>query len=188
MSRIDPSLKNTPFEQAYFEWLYNLIIREECIPSYWLLAKHLHRREYYWFVPNDDNRGEDGKLLRDMFVDQYNGPVPEWFDGPCSVFEMMVGLTIRMEEILSDPTIEDRTQEWFLMFLRNLGLIEYTDGNYPYPSCGLQVDEAIDMLLERTYSRTGRGGLFPLQGSTNDQTKVEIWYQLMEYLAQNYEV
>jgi hypothetical protein len=40
-------------------------------------------------------------------------------------------------------------------------------------------------VIWRTYDRRGHGGLFPLQRSNRDQRRVEIWYQLSEYLLQD---
>ena len=50
-----------------------------------------------------------------------------------------------------------------------------------------KVDYYVDKLLGRDYFRDGFGGLFPLKHAKKDQRKVEIWYQLQNWLMENYE-
>ena len=42
----------------------------------------------------------------------------------------------------------------------------------------------IKRFLERAYNRSGRGGLFPIKRVLKDQRRVEIWYQMMDYISQ----
>lgn len=44
------------------------------------------------------------------------------------------------------------------------------------------VDEAIWRLLNRTYDRDGKGGLFTIRGWKRNAREAEIWHQLMAYL------
>jgi hypothetical protein len=43
------------------------------------------------------------------------------------------------------------------------------------------------VLNKREYFPSGKGGLFPLENPREDQTKVEIWYQMHAYVMENYE-
>ena len=43
-------------------------------------------------------------------------------------------------------------------------------------------------MLAREYSDNGHGGLFPLKNPKKDQRKVEIWYQMTEYINENYPI
>ena len=48
------------------------------------------------------------------------------------------------------------------------------------------VDNIIDTFLDRDYEANGDGGLFPLLAPQEDQTEVELWYQLSAYYMENY--
>ena len=78
----------------YFYWLYNLVCgyRYAREISYELLLKHMHKKEFKYVIPIDQNRDIDGCDLRWRFavdmgpdVDPYL--IEESLQGPCSVFE-----------------------------------------------------------------------------------------------------
>jgi hypothetical protein len=48
------------------------------------------------------------------------------------------------------------------------------------------VNQILTNLVERTYQKNGKGGLFPLKQPAKDQRRVEIWYQMAAYLNENY--
>lgn len=171
----------------YFTWLSNLININQSHDSYFLLAKILHAREYKWFVPNDDNRAEDGKKLREEFADESRYDITRVLNHhPCSMLEMLIGVARRIEDFMYDASEGDRTERWFWEILGNVGLDRYTDSKYADPYSRETINILIDTVLERTYRRDGKGGLFPLRTSRRDQRKVEIWYQMCAYLTENY--
>lgn len=172
-------------DDAYFEWLYSLIgavNNRNPDRSYWALARKLHSTEFTWSVPNDDNRVEDGKELRLEFINstryQLDDPHNLWIDLGCSMFEMLIALA-RIAAFESDRSVT----EWFWRFMHNLELEEYSDRIYEI-SIDEEVEEVLERLNERTYSASGRGGLFPLRNSREDQRNVELWYQLSAYLLE----
>lgn len=170
-------------DDRYLEWLYKSIgsvSNKNPNRSYWKMANQLYRKPFRWIIPNDDNRAEDGKYLREEFISELhimdvdNG----WFALECSVLEMLIALS-RRTSFESQGTPGD----WYWKFLDNLGLRSYTDAVYD-EAVALEIDAAIDLLLERKYKRNGAGGLFPLQNATRDQRKVELWYQMSMYLLE----
>ena len=172
--------------EEYFEWLTYVV---NIGKDHTELARMLHNREFYSICSNDQNRVDDGKMLRNIFRDEtlYNNYAS--IDRPnCSVLEMLVALAIRMESILEDPNEGDRTVIWFWEILDNLGLSKYTNYNIKYGAGNpvTEINDIVDNLVERRYKRSGEGGLFPLKNATKDQRKVEIWYQLSSYLLENY--
>lgn len=174
----------------YFQWLCAITKIDSSAKSYWILAKELHKKEFYWTVPNDDNRGQDGKDLRDKFAENngYNDDEISCLDGPCTMLEMLIALSRRIEDTMADPDKGDQTVKWFWMLLKNVGLDKYTDEDYA-DLCGtIMVNQILDEILDRTYKRSGKGGLFPLKKPEKDQRKVEIWYQMCAYLLENYYV
>jgi hypothetical protein len=143
--------------------------------------------EFYSLIPNDDNRGEDGKQLRLEFIEEV-GPTwaPSLPQGPCTVLEMMIGLSRRLEFETMSSRWERSPAEWFWVLIDNLGL-EWCD-NFAYKSVTKvsQTREKVSQMLERHYDFDGNGGLFPLNNPKKDQRRVEIWYQMSAYVLENY--
>lgn len=169
----------------YFHFLEDIAMGDD--RDYTLLLEDMHSIDFYSLVPNDDNREEDGKQLRKRFLKSgANKPLSLCSDDPCSVLEMLIGLAFRIENDLCDSPSEKSVKECFWILISNLGLT-WCD-NYSYHEEGGKEDilHKIQILLDRKYHRTGKGGLFPLKHSTKDQRQVEIWYQMAEYLLENY--
>jgi hypothetical protein len=171
---------NKPLDELYLNWLYAQIDDiEETNKSHthWNLANLLYKKEFIWFIPNDDNRVEDGRYLRHEFIEDL-GLVdvdPDWMALGCSVLEMLIGLSRRMS-FLADGNPRD----WFWHLIDNLAL-RYNDRR-KIPEAF--VDDVLTTLICRTYKRTGHGGLFPLRRARHDQREVEIWSQLSAYLTE----
>lgn len=181
--------------QEYFSWLYKQIGNQK--HGYNRLCQELHNKPFRWSVSNDDNRCADGLELRDTFVEEKNldenhVEVAYWLKAECTVFEVLVALANRMNYFLYDLNHqEDHTSKWFLEMLTNLGLDNFDDRRSQddrfSPVTEAQIDELLEKFLSRAYDFYGRGGLFPLKRRPlKDQTDVEIWYQLMNYLNENY--
>lgn len=173
-------------EQDYFHWLCEMMDVERMDRSYWLLAKDLWSTEFYSLVPHDENRAMDGLALREEYLDVTNYPRYVHIEGECTVLEMLVALARRIDFEMSDPYVErDSSVHWFWEMIDNLGLSEFTDENYVDLNGIVEVEIILARFLERAYRRNGSGGLFPLMRSSSDQRKVEIWYQMNEYLMEN---
>lgn len=172
-------------DDVYFEWLYQEIgsVRNRNPErTYWELCKKLYMTEFNWFVPNDDNRVEDGKELRLQFLDSaglYEDEVDrDWLNLECSFLEMLIALA-RLAAFESDGS----SVEWFWRFMHNLELDRYSDAIYEV-AIDEEVAEVLDRLNRRTYSADGVGGLFPLRNAIHDQRTIELWYQLSSYLQE----
>ena len=167
----------------YFEYLCELVdtIRFARQNSYRKLLMHLHNIEFTWFVPNDDNRADDGIQLRRRFaLDRDDISLQRYLNGPCSVLEMMVALSVRCEEGTMDNTdYGNRTGQWFWGMINNLGLNSMRDSNFDRN----YVDDVIARLLNREYEPDGKGGLFTVKHCSHDLRTVEIWTQLSWYLG-----
>ena len=166
----------------YFEWMFDLVCgtRYSKRISFRKLLIYLHDTEFRYSIPMDENRAEDGMNLRYRFallreIDDF----AEYLDGPCSVLEMMIALSIRCEEnIMDDPGIGDRTGQWFWGMINNLGLGSMTDNQFDI----YYVEDVIERFLDREYEPDGKGGLFTVRHCDRDLTTVEIWHQLCWYL------
>lgn len=169
----------------YFEWLYDKVCKNRFPEriTYRKLLMALHDIDFRYSIRKDGNREEDGFNLRYRFANKYYyedvADTLIFLDRPCSVLEMMVALAVRAEEdIMDDPSIGDRTGQWFWGMIVNLGLGGMSDDRFDRRI----VDISIDRMLDREYEPNGKGGLFTVKHRNEDMRDVEIWYQLNWYL------
>ena len=167
----------------YFEWLCEVVDSKRFSKhvSYRKLLMHLHNIEFTWFIPYDDNRADDGIMLRRKYaLAHHDEELSDYISGPCSVLEMMAALAIRCEESIMDDTLfGNRTGQWFWGMIRNLGLSPMNDSNFDAEF----VDDVISRFLNREYEPDGKGGLFTIKNCDHDLRTVEIWRQLSWYLG-----
>lgn len=166
---------------AYFDWLYELVCKNRFAKeiSFRKLFAYLHSTEFRYFIDKDENRAEDGIMLRRRFYTQTEQNVERYFNGPCSVLEMMIALALRCEQsIMDDPRLGNRTGQWFWRMVTNLGLGAMTDERFDKE----YVSEAVERFLNREYEPNGKGGLFTVKHCDHDLREVEIWIQMLWYL------
>ena len=181
-----------PLEEQYFVWLYGMIgVVRNRNPhrSYWNLAKLLYTTEFIYFVPNDDNRAEAGRLLREEFLDQNHyswrqTEIDNLLDPECSLLEMLIAFARRADFHSFHGTMEGGAGGWFWKFMENVGLNQYTDAELKHGRLE-EVERILERINKRTYKANGQGGLFPLKRPKEDQRHVELWYQLSAYLLEN---
>lgn len=170
-----------PIDELYFQWLYSQVGSENVrnrSKTYWELLRELHKKEFVWIVPNDDNRAEDGRDLRQEFLSETNiEPEADWLRLGCSMLELLIGLSRRLA--FGD---DGEPRDWFWHLMDNLGLRIYNDARIRSLE---RIDEILDRVIWRTYEPDGTGGLFPLKQPAQDQREVELWYQLSAYLLEN---
>lgn len=171
---------------SYFDFLCGLVGGKY---EYSRLLAQLHGVEFYSLVPNDDNRGADGEQLRNIYIDEV-GPTraPSLPKSPCTVLEMLIGVAYRLEFELLGGNYERPAKDWFWVLIDNLGLEWFVDTNFTQYNVLSEVDEKVQILLERQYNTDGSGGLFPLSYPQKDQRRVEIWYQMSAWVIENYPI
>jgi hypothetical protein len=165
--------QTNPIDFEYYEWLISQIF----IPngkSYRDLFEIMHNTEFVWTIPNDDNRIQDGLDLRSEFSDNR---VLKLNLGGVTLLEILVSLSRRVAF-----TAGGNQEQWAWRLLKNLRLTKKSD-SLTEEDIG-QVKDILDALIWRTYQRDGRGGFFPLKNPEEDQTKVEIWYQMNKYVIE----
>jgi len=177
----------------YFEWMYSTVFTDSdgnYIPNYHDLMQYLDSRSFNYTIPLDGNRESDGISLRYTYGWKMGIPNPviatELDFYPCSVLEVMVALSCRMEsDIMGDYIYGDRTNIWFFSMLQSLGLDDMTDENFDEEYTKI----VIDNFLNRNYESNGKGGLFTVKDPHKDMRLVEIWDQAMwflnEYVEEN---
>lgn len=166
-----------PLEETYFRWLCAKVIPRHSDIYYGLLLV-MYKTEFVWMhqAHGDHNRAAEGIELRLDFLRETNVYQDRlWFDQPCSVLEALIALARRANFQFDTWGVD----EWFWLFIKNLGLEDYrriSDGDIP------AITDVLNRFIWRTYEADGRGGLFPLQEPKRDQRRIEIWYQFCDYV------
>lgn len=162
------------FEENYFNWLCTKAVDPQHHEYHGLLTI-LHRTEFVWVHPMDSNRAEDGIELRTDFLRETGfSAESEWMEQPASMLEVLLAFANRAQFQTDMPV-----RNWFIRFLANLELEHYhrvSASDIP------EIEEILYRFIWRTYRPDGYGGLFPIQSTTRDQRKVELWYQFFEYV------
>lgn len=166
-------------EYEYFEWMYQIVLGK----GYRKLLSYLYDIPFKFILDMDYNRICDGCDLRYKFG--HDAHIPSRVidlklgNVECSVLEMMVALSLRMEEsILCDPDYGDRTSIWFWEMIKSLGLYHMDDDNFD----DQLVCVVIERFMNRDYKPNGRGGLFTVRNARCDMRDVDIWYQMCMYV------
>lgn len=163
-----------PIESEYFDWLCAKVL----VPNthnYCELMRILYTTEFVWSIFGDKNRSEDGIELRNSFLNESGWEIDYlWYEEPCSLLEFFIALGMR-----AAFQTEMCTKDWFWVFLANLGLDEYRQVS---SSDERVINGILGTFVWRRYDEYGRGGIFPLDRTRQDQRKVEIWYQFNEYI------
>lgn len=172
----------------YYDWLRDTVCGEWSPRevSFHRLMMYLFNADYIPACEMDDSREKDGINLRYRFADEISVPYAEIdkrFDRvPCSMLEMMVALSIRIEEhIMEDISAGNRVGQWFWNMIVSLGLGSMDDKRFDEH----RAEYIIDRFMRRDYQPNGQGGLFTVMNTTEDMRSIDIWYQLMQYLNEN---
>lgn len=168
-------------EYHYLDYLKDLVGENET-SMYNILLNSMYETNFYSDVEMDINRIKDVEILRDNYLNLIHDDPKfrifrrEVYGKPASLLEVLVRLSERISEIVDHPC-----EFWFAEMLSNLGLDRLNDDEFDK----YEYEEIVKNLLDRTYCKDGKGGLFPLKNAKKDQRKVEIWYQMQEYLIEN---
>lgn len=181
---------------GYFTWLVNLIRPETLDFDYFHLCSYLSDIKFE--LPDkhhtmDVNRITDALDLRADFIGYLSecdvyvpvGTDKHFFNQTTpSVFEVLVALARRIErDIMYDNEKGDRTHKWFWIMMDNLDLTRARDNGW-YKEYEDFVSEKIDIWMHHKFGSNGKGSLFPLDNPNIDQTKLDIWSQMTNYLSE----
>lgn len=166
----------------YFNWLCDKIVQNNEQKSNEKLLKFLFNRDYIWVIPMDENRAGDGIWLRREFSSEKNYTKKPLSGEPCSVLEMLVALSIRIEDdVMYDWEMGDRTGDWFWIMVKNMGLLR-----------SVLWDKCLENFHQRTYKNGGLGCPFRMKNMDEKEfemfKKEELWNQFLDYLSENFEV
>jgi hypothetical protein len=168
-------------ESSYFEWLVDRT--GDIGLGYRRLLEIAHEIDFFSCVPNDDNRAAEGLYLRDEYRADTGFYVD--LDRGCTLLEMMIALSARMNDVAWDRDDPYKENYWFWVMIANLNLMDYFDESWDPLSDGV-VRNLLKRVVNRTYRSNGKGGLFPLVNpGDRDQREVEVWYQMQSWLGEN---
>lgn len=170
---------NKNVKDIYYDWIYNQIC-DNRFDYYGRLIDKLFNTEFRYSIVEDENRYEDGLSLRYKFsyATGVDTNVPE-MEFPCTVLEMMVALSIRLEtQFMHKMSKGCRTSQWFWEMVFNMGLNDMVNENYNEK----KVNIILKRFLDRNYNKNGKGGLFVIDGLDKDLRDYEIWCQACWYL------
>ena len=179
-------------QEEYFQWIVSQIDNRNYIDvsQYKQLLMCLHSVSFIPVLPLDHNRSAEGVMLRYNFRyesgygDMYDVVVPENMTHGCTMLELMLSLSISIEDTMSNSAYGNRVALWFAFMLNSMGIARFTDDAFDL-ACVLA---AISRVNSRTYQPDGSGGLFTIPDSPVDLRFEELWFQanrFMEYYLQN---
>ena len=187
---MDSSIDAEQLTRLYLIWLGGKVTRSS---RHTELMEILFNKQFVWVVANDSNRIQDAlDLRREFLLDAHFGKVfqvPEagklgqntieqFRSNEASVLEVLIGISRRLSFLAGGIA-----EVWAWKLVENLELHHMKD---PLSAKKRdEINEVLDSLIFRTYQKNGQGGFFPLGYPDDDQTKVEIWYQMSAYIEEN---
>ncbi len=161
---------------AYLEWLSAQVVPNRQ-RNFQELFYILYTKEFFYVVAGDNSRIQDVHELRHACFREFGVKPYVTTDvlGPVSVLEVLIALSKRLAwQTDSEPG------PWAWQLLVNLQLDTYS-GRISR-RLAEEIDGMLDRLIWRQYQPDGVGGFFPLSWPQQDQTEVELWYQMSAYL------
>ena len=161
----------------YMQWLIETFDGED----YQCLFKHLMTIPFRYSVQLDANLIPCVRDLRDKMGKDYDGP-----KGRATVLEILCALAVECEDhIMHNDKYGNRTAQWFWIMLYNLGINTYDDTHYNNRTAE-DVDDKVDIFLDRAYDYYGEGSIFVVNRPYQDMRVAPLWEQMNWYLSENY--
>lgn len=165
----------------YGNWLIEKINNRHS-HKYTKLLHFLHESPFIAYLDRDEDRLEDGIMLRDEFCSENKVPIYIFDYQYCTVLEMLVALALRIDNEWNGDPGEEHPEKIFWEMLKNLKLDKFTDQKFDND----RVLEILGIWITRGFDYDGNGSIFPLKDTNRDQRNCEIWKQMQEYLSENY--
>lgn len=172
-------------QEKYFDWLCSWVCdHKRSKRKYYYLLKLLFETDFIYLKQFDMNRAIDGEDLRYRFRDETGLEVFDpGFKTQCRVLEMLVALSIRIQnDYMDNPIDGDQTSRWFWDMIFNLELLEFDNAHYDYDTAYYRLMR----FLTCKYDYDGRGGLFTIQDPDMPVYDMEIWTQADIWVDQNF--
>lgn len=181
---------------AYLKWLLDRMnYKRHGKGKYGRLMRALNEKEFTCAVLLDENRIYDALQLRKQYLDETFSKQHKIFGddlmaycpnmvifGPekCSCLEMFAALSIRCETEITGEPGRDKLERMFWIALDNLGFSKYNDEHFNRGE--------VDTVLEKFMDHSDNFCPFPYKKSDVDWKRIDIWYAMRLYLADNLEL
>lgn len=167
------------YQKRYLQWLCRFL---GDVSGYSKLLDYLYQVDFVWIIPMDENRAKDGLNLRNRFCDLYSFDTVQlqeiFGNKPCSMLEMMIALSIRIEDDFMGTENSNQIPRWFWSMIFSMGLQFNKDETFNSD----KVDSIILQFIEHRYGPDGRGSLFHVPMRNVDFRNLQIWDQMNYWL------
>ena len=185
----------------YFNWLTSLVDRPPNGKKYSNLFGCLHKYAFKAINIFDKNRQNDAIELRKVYCNSMYYKIHVFSDYPettllhddnlnfCTFLELLICLSKRMEfEMTSDSSMDYSMNRWFWELISNIGFTKFDDEHWDEFNSEDEIAKQIVLINEREYQDNGYGGLFPINEPPYIMRKLQLWYQMMKYLQEKYDL
>lgn len=185
----------------YFKWLTSLVDNPPNGKKYSNLFACLHKYAFNAINNFDKNRQNDAIELRKVYCNSIYYKIYVFCNCPetmllhednlefCTFLELLICLSKRMEfEMTSDSDMDYSMNRWFWELISNIGFTKYDDEHWDKFNSEDEIAERIVLINERKYADNGDGGLFPINEPPYNMRKLQLWYQMMKYLQEKYDL
>lgn len=162
----------------YLKWLLKECnLNNSFYVKYKELLSYLLETDFVYVIEKDRNRALDGLDLRDKYYEDTGYEYDEDCD-TCSVLEMLIALSIRVDDEYTGYPGEEHPEDIFLEMFNNLQLNRFKGVGFSYE----EVDEILNIWMYRQFQPDGSGSIFMIEDPYVDQREIEIWDQMQEFL------
>lgn len=177
-------VRSTVDRYLYIDWLVDCVnVMED--RDYSDLLYRLSEIEFYPLINYDEDRGDDGIALRELWVIE-TGIQSDLDFGGASVLEVLIGIAKRIEFQLFGSHYID---EWdyvkvFWDMIWNLGLEEFS-GTLSRDTFE-EIHRIVTLWLNREYFRHKKGNIFIIENDPRNMRKLNIWTQMSLYIREKW--
>lgn len=164
----------------YFEWL----IAHVELPEYSLLFAELFQKDFFWYdaYEGEESRANDGRILREQFMMEYDKTPHDIPQGPVSVLEMLIAFAMRIDQQTYDWGKGHLISDIFRMFIINLGFRDMTNNEINSRDRNF-IRTALDGWMSHNLDNFGYPGLFRFNLAVNID-ELDNWQQAQEWIKQ----
>lgn len=193
--------KSEKIISEYFDWLISLINNPPNGKKYSKMLKCLHKNHFKVINIFDKNRQNDAMDLRKVYFNSIYYKIyalskcpetillDEKFINLCTFLELLICISKRMEfEMTSDSDMDYSMNRWFWELISNIGFDKYSDDDWDKYDSEKEIIKRINIINNREYEQNGNGGLFPIHTPPYRMRNIDLWYQMMKYLQEKYDL